>query len=556
MFNELVKSSVVHSQLGSFFVPNNHRENNMKWKIIITTLCLSILTGCTDVSIQQLESQADPIIEEILDQAQTSSPAIIYGAGNVFEKAISLVFEGMTDPETMKGIADILEEENIESIMFIPAVEMEENTELMEYLIKKGIQFGNYGLTGEEGLGESASEKIARQVYLSNIYVEEYLNTEPSYFYATRSTYPEHVLRIVSAVGLDGVVEPNKFLNYKSFTTMQMAYNYVSRNLRGDVVSIKLSGELNQEEANINTTLDETPASDKQGTIIDEKEDSKEEEIETVDILQMLRWFLQGCESNGIEIIPLKQLKEQSVQPREAMDVDEELLAKLDISLYPQLTTDFAFGLQEGAKVDHTHFIDSVFVGDSIMEYIESYVNEKRQIDSTYLGNAQFLAMGGLSARNALWEISDESRHPIYNGRRVTIQDGIAAMGNIKKVYIMLGLNDTHLTDSDTHLENYQTLLELISHQSPQVEFYIMSITPGTDIDELNPNNQEIFERNLKLIEWCAMYGYNYIDVATVLRNINGALPTALCVDTEGQGYHYTEEAIEIFWEYLYTHTK
>lgn len=519
-------------------------------------LILSVLTGCQRINTQTVTpTYEEEQIQEILDKSKTSESAKLYEHFNVYDKSISIIFEGFSDEETIMRLADLLQENKIETIMFIPGAQVEAHPDVIKYIKDRGIEVGNYGLTGEEDLASSSDKKITRQIYISNQYYKQAINETPEVFYATRSKYTESMLKIIEASDMKAGVLPTVFLNYKSFTSQDMATGYTENNHRGDIISFKLNGELNETEVE-NIGEEETqPAIDKQPTIVEE-ETQEELQEESQDIVQVVEWFIEGCEINQVKIRSLEEMQEKSNEEIQVQEVSQETQEKLEINLYPNLTTDFEFGIQESQAVEHSYFNDAVFIGDSIMEDIEEYVLHKRQTNQDYLGTAQFLAMGGLSARNALWEISDTSRHPIYNGERIKVQDGVAAMGNIKKVYLLLGANDILLTDSVEHLKNYHTLLQLIKEQSPQVEFYVMSITPGTDIEELEPNNKQIFERNLSMIYWCEMYAYHYIDVATVLRNETGGLPTQWCVDTGGQGRHLNEQGIEVLLNYLLTHTK
>lgn len=524
-------------------------------KLSAVLLCAMLATGCQRVNTDKvLPSYEDEQVAKIVEMAQNGEAASLYGLSNVYEKSISLVFEGFTDEETMMRLADTIEEYDIETVMFIPAVKVEQHPDVIAYLIDRGVEIGNYGLTGEESLSDSSDTKIARQIYLANEYIKQAVNKYPNYFTANRSSYTDSMLRIVEAASLDGAVDPSIYFNYKSFISAEKAMEYTTNNLRGDIVSFKLTGELDATEVENKREEDEKPAVDKQPTVED---DTQEQEVqEEQDIVQVVEWFIQGCMSNNVSILSLTDLESRAQDTLMAKDVPDDLLELLDPSLYPDLTTEFKFGLQEGDRVEDSFFDDTVFVGDSIMQGIEEYVQLKRQTNSSFLGKAQFLAMGGMSARNALWEISDESRHPIYNGERMLVQDAIGQMDGVKKVYFLLGSNDILLTDPEEHLENYQALLQLIKQQSPQVEFYIISITPGTDIEELDPNNTDIFARNMELIEWSAMYGYEYVDLAYALRNETGGLPTEWCIDTGGQGRHLNETGIDVVWDYLYTHTK
>ena len=127
-------------------------------------------------------------------------------------------------------------------------------------------------------------------------------------------------------------------------------------------------------------------------------------------------------------------------------------------------------------------------------------------------------------------------------------------MGDVSRVYIMLGLNDIQYYTEESFINNYRTLISLIREKTPNVEICIQSITPGI-VERTNaPSNQDIFRYDLALARFCAEYGYPYLDVAYALRDSSGYLPETLCSDTGKLGLHLTNEAVEIWIRYLRTH--
>ena len=87
-----------------------------------------------------------------------------------------------------------------------------------------------------------------------------------------------------------------------------------------------------------------------------------------------------------------------------------------------------------------------------------------------------FLAAGSFSANNALWDVGEESVHPVYQGEQRQIWDSISMMGS-KKVFIMLGMNDLNITGLEGSCEIYQELIGKIKESNPDVEIHIMSMT-------------------------------------------------------------------------------
>ena len=142
-------------------------------------------------------------------------------------------------------------------------------------------------------------------------------------------------------------------------------------------------------------------------------------------------------------------------------------------------------------------------------------------------------------------------------GRMVTItfsENGVKASGR-KKVYIMLGMNDVYLYGVDKSIENAKKLVAEIKQKSPGVEIFIQSVTPVI-ITKKGITNKLINKFNKKLSECCKEQKWNYLDVASVLKDKKGALPVEYCSDPNGMGIHFTDKACKKWVEYLYTHTK
>lgn len=529
-----------------------------KTKIISLLLVLSVLCGCQRYLTQSTkEEYQDDVINNILSRIEDAKPVEIYNDFVVYKKQISMIFEGFADEKTMMELADYISENDIKTTMFISGEDIINHPDVIKYIADRGIAIGNYGLTGETNFELSSDEKIARQIYKSNEYITNAGGKQPNYFLVNRSEYTETMLRVCDVLDMDAVIKPSIYLNYKSFISLDKAEEYTRNKLRGDIVSFKLDGELDSTEVVSKSEELIQPAVDKQPTIVDEKEVILEEkDSDEITILDNVRWFVEGCEINNVELLSIKELHSVATAPITEFEIPDELLVKLDATLYEKPVTDEPFGIQKGSKVSDSYFDDVVFIGDSVMQGIQEYVQNKRRTEPNYFGKAQFLDVGGMSVRNALWEVSDESRHPTVDGVMMSLEDAVATNENARKVYIMLGANDILLTDTEKFLENYQNVIQLIKEKSPQVEFYIMSVTPGTYHDDIEPKNSDVFERNLALIEWSAKYGYEYLDLAHFIRDEDGNLPTEWCVDADNKGRHFNELAIEVTAEFLYTHTK
>ena len=207
----------------------------------------------------------------------------------------------------------------------------------------------------------------------------------------------------------------------------------------------------------------------------------------------------------------------------------------------------------KSARVSSSYFDDVVFVGDSISEGLNYY-----EAANDVLGKAKFLTSVSLSATNALWEISDRSVHPRWNGQKMKVEDAIPLTG-AKKVYIMLGMNDIISVGVDRSVQNFTTLCNKILAKSPNVQIYVESVTPrtnqGAKSDNGPLNNKSITAYNKKLSALCQSRGWYFINVAEVMFDSTGYLNRSYCSDPNGMGMHFAYPGCKVWVDYLYTHT-
>lgn len=202
-------------------------------------------------------------------------------------------------------------------------------------------------------------------------------------------------------------------------------------------------------------------------------------------------------------------------------------------------------------SADWSWFDDAVLIGDSVSYRLQNYVIARRKSDPGFFGGAQFLTSISLGSGNALWEVSDKSVHPTYQGEKLRLEKSVPLTG-AKKVYMMLGMNDIAVYGIDGAVENYCKLMDLILENAPDVEFYIQSATPicqGRERGSLN--NENLARYNAALEEMCQERGIRFVDVAQVLRDVDGCLPRKYCSDPDDMGIHVTELACRVWLGYL-----
>lgn len=215
-------------------------------------------------------------------------------------------------------------------------------------------------------------------------------------------------------------------------------------------------------------------------------------------------------------------------------------------------------GVPQCERVPDSYFDDAVFVGDSITLALSKnavYYRKKGRPD--FLGKAEFLPAGGMGYRDAVREITEDSHHPTYQGKKMLVEDAIQAMG-AKKVYIMMGMNDVAMANAEKTTSRMLTLCKRIREKSPDTIIFIQSCTPRAEGNYSGDlNNENLFNLDIAMYEALRQFegqGLYFVDVAYALRDENGWLPTGLCSDLKGKRLHMNGEGIEIWTDYLYTH--
>ena len=202
-------------------------------------------------------------------------------------------------------------------------------------------------------------------------------------------------------------------------------------------------------------------------------------------------------------------------------------------------------------SADWSWFDDAVFIGDSVSVQMQNYVIARRRDDPGFLGGAQFLTSISLGSGNALWQVSDQSVHPAYQGEKMRLEQSVPLTG-AKKVYIMLGINDIAPYGIDGAVQNYGRLMDLILENAPYVEFYVQSATPIYRSGEAGSlNNQNLVRYNTALEQMCQERGARFVNVARVLKDTDGYLPREYCSDPDGMGIHMTGLACRVWLGYL-----
>lgn len=197
--------------------------------------------------------------------------------------------------------------------------------------------------------------------------------------------------------------------------------------------------------------------------------------------------------------------------------------------------------LAEQPRVTSSYFDDAVFIGDSLTVGIKHY---------DVMSNTTVFAATGVGLDNIFTKQAIKQ-----DGQTLTILDALSAHP-AKKVYIMLGANSL-MSNFDRLIEQYGRLIdEVIKRTGKDTVIYVQSVLPINESlfhVKYAPNtttNADIDRFNAKLCAMAAQKSVYYLDVASVFKDENNAMPESNTPD----GMHIISSQYIIWFDYLKTH--
>lgn len=523
---------------------------NMKKRIAIVVLAAMLLSlpGCAQ------RGQEVPEASSMQEVSLTNDPAALYTGVETDKKVISLVFEGFSQLESMEKIVELMDERNVRCVFFLSGVTVSEQPELVRKIHDAGLTLGNYGMTGEKNMGNNSVENNLRQFTRAQELFREICGSAPTLFRCNGTEYTQQMLQAGAAAGLSGAVQPTCYLNHRSFTGEADAKAYVQRLVRGSILSVKLGQELDAAEYGQVVDIQEMrPAIDPEPGISDVDDDIPRSIYETLEA--GVAWLLDTLEYEGYTIVPPEQLPEYAVDLFEERELGnaEELDASqyvLPLTREPLTSVETRAGTQEDLS-------GAVFVGDSVMEGLEGYVNWRRANDGKktqpYLDGVRFLTDARLTVEADLMQLNDSSSHPVYDQTRMTIEDALHTMG-AERIYLMLQCADPLVYSGSRPLDNVRLLLYLIQKESPDAQICVVSYPPNRSTQSGVRTNSQIFRYNLELCRLCRQLDIPFLDAASVLRDGTGMLAREYCMDESTYGIHLSDAGCQTFLDFILGH--
>lgn len=195
-------------------------------------------------------------------------------------------------------------------------------------------------------------------------------------------------------------------------------------------------------------------------------------------------------------------------------------------------------------KSDVLAFYDkSVFIGDSIMEGYRNYA----LTDSKSICNkSDFLTIRSYSLVHARADVSTDNFQPSYKGQKNNLWINIQNM-DVDKVFLLFGTNDLSVFTPDQVATNTIELIKTIRQYNPDVEIYVLSMTPVyKNVSNGYLNKKGINELNGYLKDNQYLNMYTYVELGEYLKNKDGDQRVTLSSD---KYVHYKKYAYSKVWE-------
>jgi len=196
-----------------------------------------------------------------------------------------------------------------------------------------------------------------------------------------------------------------------------------------------------------------------------------------------------------------------------------------------------------GQTQPQTWFSDAVFVGDSRTDGFRMYSG---------VSEADYLEFTGLS----VYDVANGKPVIRSGATKISVLEALAQK-QYGKVYISLGVNELGYGNPNTFAQTYGAVIDQIRLLQPNATIYIQTIIP-VNTEECAVyhqasyvNNEMIRQYNAALTEMAGAKQIPFVDVAEVLTDPSGELPSEISSD----GVHFQKKGYTLWRDYLLCHT-
>lgn len=226
------------------------------------------------------------------------------------KKQLALTFDGLPRKATLDRLLDVLDKHHVEATFFAEGGNAAADKSLIEAINDKGQSFGNYTFIGMAKLDKEPGEEAVKQLCMAQKVFNVTSNFSPELFKAPKTNYDVPLLKIAAACGLKSAVKSDVYLNVDTLSSEAEAQKQVQALKPGSIVSVVIGRPVEyftQKQGKI----DERPAIDKKPSL----ELGKQPKVKHEDVVEATDRFLTACEKQGVQIVPLKNMRTVHLAP-------------------------------------------------------------------------------------------------------------------------------------------------------------------------------------------------------------------------------------------------
>lgn len=255
------------------------------------------------------------------------------------KKQIALTFDGLPRKATLDRLLDVLDKHKAEATFFAEGGNAASDKKLIEALNDKGQAIGNYTYIGMAKLNQMPQDEVIKELCMAQKVFKITSNFEPELFKAPKTNYDVPLLRLGAACGLKSAVKSDVYLNIDAVKNQAEAAKQLQQIKPGSIVSIVVGRPIEYIEQK-QGKIDERPAIDKQPSL----ELGKRAAVKHEDIVEVTDRFLTACEQQGVQIVPLKNMRTVRLAPMpQTVTPLEKAAARITLLLEDAFTAKVAY---------------------------------------------------------------------------------------------------------------------------------------------------------------------------------------------------------------------
>lgn len=181
--------------------------------------------------------------------------------------------------------------------------------------------------------------------------------------------------------------------------------------------------------------------------------------------------------------------------------------------------------------ISDSYYSNCAFVGNSFIDGMSVY---------GLLKNTDYFSKVGLNVNSA--------RSETVSGGKVPVAEELKNDKKYSKIFMMFGENELGWTSTDSFIEQYGQLIDIVRSYQPDAKLYLLAITPVTkkvsDENIDNTNNERILQYNELIRKLAADKNAVFADIYSAVADSEGNLPEGAASDGVHFGKDYYEKCL------------